>query len=62
MKPIFFTLDTPKTKLSKEAVQRLVETKLRKLTPKTIIDKYDLKNVCLPKQLNLIKDLLNEKK
>ena len=28
---------------------------------KTIIDKYDLKKVSLPKQLNLIKDLLNEK-
>ena len=36
--------------------------KIRKNARKTIIDKYDLKNVSLPKQLNLIKDLLNEKK
>ena len=36
--------------------------KIRKNARKTIIDKYDLKNVSLPKQLNLIKDLLHEKK
>jgi hypothetical protein len=35
--------------------------KIKKNARKTIIDKYDLKKVSLPKQLNLIKDLLNEK-
>jgi glycosyltransferase involved in cell wall biosynthesis len=32
--------------------------KIKKNARKTIIDRYDLKTVVLPKQLNLIKDLL----
>ena len=36
--------------------------KIKKNARKTIIDKYDLKKVSIPKQLNMIKDLLDEKK
>ncbi len=34
--------------------------KIRKAARKTIVDNYDLKNICLPEQLKIVESLLNE--